>query len=1061
MGAWLIGHVKSTMPRRDRTSPGTLVLRYVWRDLLHNPRRTLASLVGVTLGVGLFSGVLFFMDGSGATMTRRAIAPLALDIQRVLTSPPSGGLRLTEQISALAPLSPGQGGTITLTLTNEGVATANEVVVNDVPPPQLTYVNGTTNMNGEPIPDIDGESPLSHGVAGFGLNIGTVEPGGTVQISYAVKDVQAVEDVGMLPLRGAVSSREQPEPTPANTPPVLTLEELQRKVAMIPGVASADGLGFVDLPSGSLAMGTSRIRRPVRVFAFDLRYQARYPSIRIVAGGFRPASALLSAEAARALAAEPGATLDLRIPGRRAPLSLPMSGVVDLARAQPLFSSRKSTKFEEFLYVPDSIVVTPETFRDTIIPAFDTARASVGNDLKSFPVLELDVSVDRPRLQADPGGALEQTKRISRAIGRIGPGQDYLIDNISNTLAVARDDATVGKRMFLFLGLPGVLMAAFLAAYAGSILSAAQRREHANLRVRGAHRGHLRRIAIYKALAFAGAGSILGIALGLASAVAILGWTTSFEAAQEDLAISGVIAAGAGAVITTMALYVPARRSVNREIAQERREMRVARIPAWKRLRLDLALLAAAGVAEVAAARSGALDPPSGSVYSGVAITLPSRLLVAPLFAWVGGLLLSARSLFAIASRLPAPPSHRFGPVVGGILSRSLRRRSWALATGTIGLGLVVAFGMSLAIFTATYDAAKAADSRFVVGSDLRITPSVLSDDPHRLGYASKLTVPGVSTVSPVVFRLENSVLIGLSNQRRKNLAAIDPASFARVAPLPDSLFVERSAASSLAALGADQQGVLVDAETADDLSVEKGDTVTIILALGTRRETQERFRVVGLFDRFPGFPEGANLVVNLSRYEEATGLQRIDFFLAAVVDRSDAGLDRAIAALRSGPREDVPVHIDSTETTLDKDQSSLTAVNVNGLVGLDTLYMLLMSAAAIAIFIFGLMLQRRREYVTLRAQGLGMSELHALILAEAALVAVCGATAGLLVGSGIAFLLVHILRALFILDPTLRFPVGRIAMLLVLVLTATIISGLAATEILRRLKPTEILREE
>jgi putative ABC transport system permease protein len=1053
--------VRFPTPRTDRKSPGTLVFRYVWRDLLHNPRRTLASLVGVTLGVGLFSGVLFFMDGSGATMTKRAIAPLALDIQRVLTSPPSGGLRLTEQISAPAPLSPGQGGTITLTLTNEGVATENEVVISDVAPPQLTYVNGTTNMDGEPILDIGGESPLSHGVAGFGLNIGTVEPGATVQISYAIKDVQAVDDVRSLPLQGVVSSREQPEPTPANLPPVLTLEELQRKVAMIPGVASADGLGFVDLPSGSLAAGTSRIPRPVRVFSFNRNFQACYPSIRIVSGGFRPASALLSAEAARALTAEPGATVELRVPGRSTPLSLPVSGVVDLARAQPLFSSRKSAKFEEFLYVRDSIVVTPETFRDRIIPAFDKARASVGNDVKSFPVLELDVAVDRLRLQADPGRALERTERISRAIARIGPGQDYLIDNISNTLAVAREDAAVGKRMFLFLGLPGVLMAAFLAAYAGSILSAAQRREHANLRVRGAHRGHLRRIAIYKALAFAGAGSILGIALGLVSAVAILGWTTSFEAAPEELAVSGLIAAGAGAVITTLALYIPARRSVDREVTQERREMHVAQIPTWRRLRLDLALLAAAGVAEVTAVRTGALDLPSGSVYSGLAITLPSRLLVAPLFAWVGGVLLSARSLLAIASLLPAPSPQRFGPIVKGILSRSLRRRAWALATGTIGLGLVVAFGMSLAIFTATYEAAKAADSRFVVGSDLRITPSVLSDDPHRPSYASELTVPDVSAVSPVVFRLENSVLIGPYNQRRKNLAAIDPATFARVAPLPDSLFVDRSAASTLAALEADPRGLLVDAETADDLSVDRGDTVTIILALGTRRETQESFRVVGLFDRFPGFPDGANLVVNRSRYEEATGLQRIDFFLAEVSDPNEKGLARAVAALRSGAGEDVPFHIDSTETTLDKDQSSLTAVNVNGLVGLDTLYMLLMSAAAIAMFIFGLMLQRRREYVTLRAEGLRMSELHALVLAEAALVAVCGLAAGLLVGSGIAFLLVHILRALFILDPTLNFPVGRIAMLSALVLTATLVSGLAATQVLRRLKPTEILREE
>jgi putative ABC transport system permease protein len=1037
------------------------VVRYVWRDLLHNPRRTLASFVGVSLGVGLFSGVLFFMDGSGATMTKRAIAPLALDIQRVVTSPPGGGLRLTQEISAPSPLGPGEGGTITLTLTNAGVATANEVVVNDTLPPQLTYVPDSTSLDGEPTPDVGGESPLSHGAAGFGLNIGAVEPGATVFITYAVEVVQAVDDVGTLPLRGVVSSREQPEPTPANLPPVLTLEELERRVAMIPGVASADGLGFVDLPSDSLAAGTSRIRGPVRVFAFDERYQARYPSIRLVSGGFEPASALLSAEAARALAVEAGASVELRIPGRRSPLAVPVSGVVDLARAQPLFSSRKSAKFEEFLYVPDSVVVTPETFRDTIIPAFDEARASVGSVIKSFPVLELDVLVDRSQLRSDPGRALEQTTRISRAIARIGPEQDYLIDNISNTLAVARGDAAVGKRMFLFLGLPGVLMAAFLAAYAGSILSVAQRREQANLRVRGAHRGHLRRIAIYKALAFAGAGSILGIALGLASAVVILGWTTSFEAAPGDLVVSGLLAAGVGSVITALALYIPARRSVSREVTQERREMHVAQVPDWRRLRLDLALLATAGVAEVIAVRTGALDPVPGSVYSGLAIALPSRLVVAPLFAWVGGLLLSVRSLLAIASRLPAPSAHRFGPVVGGILSRSLRRRSWALATGTIGLGLVVAFGMSLAIFAATYEAAKTADSRFVVGSDLRITPSVLSDDLHRPSDASELTVPGVSAVSPVVFRLENSVLIGPHNQRRKNLAAIDPASFANVAPLPDSLFVDGSAAGTLAPLGADPQGLLVDAETADDLSVETGDRVTVILALGTRRETQESFRVVGLFDRFPGFPEGANLVVNRSRYEEATGLQRVDFFLAEVIDRSGTGLARAIQALRSGPGEDVPLHIDSTETTLDKDQSSLTAVNVNGLVALDSLYVLLMSAAAIAMFIFGLMLQRRREYVTLRAQGLGMWELHALVLAEAALVAVCGLAAGLIVGSGIAFLLVHILRALFVLDPAVTFPAGHIAMLSILVLTATLVSGLAATEILRRLKPTEILREE
>jgi ABC-type antimicrobial peptide transport system permease subunit len=304
-------------------------------------------------------------------------------------------------------------------------------------------------------------------------------------------------------------------------------------------------------------------------------------------------------------------------------------------------------------------------------------------------------------------------------------------------------------------------------------------------------------------------------------------------------------------------------------------------------------------------------------------------------------------------------------------------------------------------------------------------------------------------------------VLIGPNNQGVKTLAAIDAASFARVAPIPDSLFAGRSAAGTLAALRADPQGIMVDSQTADDLQVKTGDTVEVILALGTKQETQERFQVVGLFERFPGFPQGVNLVVNLGRYERATGAHQIDFFLASVTDRSHTGLARAVLALRSGPGERDPIHIDSTETALDKDQSSLTAVNVNGLLGLDSFFTLLMSAAVVAMFIFGLMLQRRREYVTLRAQGLGVRELLELVMAEAALVAVCGLAAGLLVGSGISFLLVPILRALFIVDPVVTFAVGRIAVLATLVLAATLVCGLAAGEILRRLESTEILREE
>jgi putative ABC transport system permease protein len=363
-------------------------------------------------------------------------------------------------------------------------------------------------------------------------------------------------------------------------------------------------------------------------------------------------------------------------------------------------------------------------------------------------------------------------------------------------------------------------------------------------------------------------------------------------------------------------------------------------------------------------------------------------------------------------------------------------------------------------MFAAGYDAAKAADSRFVVGSDLRVTPSVLSPRAHPASFASELKVAGVSAVTPLVFKLENSVLIGAFNQDRKDLTAIDPANFARVAALADSSFVDRSAAAAMAALEVDPEGLLIDAQTADDLSVETGDRVEVLLARGTKNQTLKKFHVVGLFKNFPGFPQGTNLVANLAYYQAATRLTRADFFLVRTADHSHAGHDRVAAALRSGPGRHDPITIESTETALDKDQSSLTALNVHGLIDLDSLYTMLMSAACLAIFVFGLLLQRRREYVTLLAHGMETRQLRALVLGEAALVAICGLLSGVLVGTVMAQLFVHILRPLFLLDPHVAFPAGRIALLAVLPMAAALASALTATSMLRRMRPTELLRE-
>jgi hypothetical protein len=143
-------------------------------------------------------------------------------------------------------------------------------------------------------------------------------------------------------------------------------------------------------------------------------------------------------------------------------------------------------------------------------------------------------------------------------------------------------------------------------------------------------------------------------------------------------------------------------------VSEERRELRTATVPIWRRFGFDVALLLAAVTIETVAIRNGALDPPVGSVYAGLAISLPAGLLPAPLIVWLGGLLLCVRAVLAIVAHIPAPSTRRFGAVVPGISSRGLRRRSGDLASGIIGLGLVVALGVGLGLFAATYEATKA-----------------------------------------------------------------------------------------------------------------------------------------------------------------------------------------------------------------------------------------------------------------------------------------------------------------------------------------------------------------
>jgi putative ABC transport system permease protein len=412
-------------------------------------------------------------------------------------------------------------------------------------------------------------------------------------------------------------------------------------------------------------------------------------------------------------------------------------------------------------------------------------------------------------------------------------------------------------------------------------------------------------------------------------------------------------------------------------------------------------------------------------------------------------------------SRLPLPSPPRFGRPLWGILSRSVRRRSWAAAGGVIVVGLIFALGTSVASFTASYDRAKAADARFVVGSDVRVTPSPTSTVEHPPAYAGELGVLGVQTATPVVFSLQNAVLQSEFNEDAANLAAVDPATFGQVAALADANFVDQTAAGAMDALRREEGGVFLTTDLADYLAVEPGDPVKVLFARGTKQQQLADMKVIGLFERLPGFPEGADVLANLRRQVSLIPSTNASFFLARTTDLDAATLDRAVSALRNGPGSVDALQIDTRATALDKDQSSLAALNIRGLLTLDSAYALAMAATAITVFVFGLLLQRRREYVTLRAQGMRAGEIRSLLVTEAGGVVVLGCLAGLLVGSAMAYFLVNVLRPLFVLRPPVVIPPAEVATLAALVLGVSLVASLAASTLVNRLPPTELLRDE
>ena len=1031
------------------------MLSYVARSLWRNPRRALAAIAGIALAVALFADAAFFVDGSGRRMTRRAIAHVTIDMQAGVNAPLASSLSLTASMSPRPPLTAGQPVTVNLVVTNGAPVPAHAVVLEAPPAVQVAYQPGSTVRDGAPIPDAppSEESSSVTGPLQGGMDLGTLDPGARTTVAYKATTRVPVASAADV-VASTVRSAEDPAPTPANGPKAVNVDDVAATVRSVTDVRAAQPFALVDLPPRSVQVGDRTIDAPIALVGLDPEYARDVGLVRLN-GDYTPGSAFLSPAASDQFGAPTGGALQLSVPGRppTSPLTVPVSAVADLTGADQLFASREPDRVGDFVAAPYVVGVDISTFESQILPALRVDAAAPIPVLKAPPVLEVHVQVSHNALNGDPGSAFIATRGVRRSVERAASGDVTVIDNVSTNLQRARNDSTLAKALFLALGLPGAILAGYLAFYGGALLAETERRERGLLRARGFAPLTLARGLGYQAIAVAGSGALIG--LGVALAVGRTLFPDEFTPSGRGFALSVGLSVLVAIVTTVVAVYLPARRELLRDVTEARRAVTASGRPVWLRGRLDIVLLLAAGVITAIFVFTGGMKPNPKAHDESIAQSF--YLLVAPWALWLGGALLAARWFLALSrwlgNRTSLQDFRRH--LVRRSLLRSVVRRPRAVASGIVALTLAVSFGVSLAIFVATFRDQQRADARFVTGSDVRVTPSLAGALPPDIGR--RLHVRGVRDVSSVA--QVPDVAVGTE---KLLFAAVEPNTLAKVASLDPGFFTDVSPREAMAALARDPHAVLIDKETAQSFNFRRGDTVKARMPSPVLGDSAlVTLHIAGTLIQFPGFPLGLDFVGNLQNYQQQTGVTAPSYFLLRT-DGSPRTNDQIASRVRNALGPSTPVRVETTAKTGNKDQTSLAGLSLTGLGRVEGLYTLLISSLAIVLFVVALLVQRTSERAVMRAIGLGRRRLQAVILGEAALVLVASVAIGLVTGVPMAYLFVQILRRVFVVPPTsLSFPLSGALVLLGLLLVTLVLSAALIAGALRRMRLAELLRQE
>jgi putative ABC transport system permease protein len=798
-------------------------------------------------------------------------------------------------------------------------------------------------------------------------------------------------------------------------------------------VGYGDAAGFV-AHTGATVQTTG----PGKVLGVGPSYSADFP------GQIRP---LIGASEgvllAQQTAANLHATVGDRIAIERAGLAtaeVKIDGIVDLPNADSLFQPAGLPPGLAPQAPPDNVVILPLAQWHKL---FDPLAAAQPGSVRS----QLHVSLSHDRLPPDPPAAYDWVSGAARSLEARIAGAGVVADNLAARLDAVRSDALYARVLFLFLGMPGALLAILLAQAVAVSGAGRRRREQSLLRIRGASITQILRLVAVEAGVVSVAGILLGLAIAALAAFPLLGGNLFIPADLGWIAAAALLGLAASAAAALLSAWLEARQLT---VAGAAAPIGQSRRPLWRRLYLDLLLLAISAVLYWQMQRQGyqIVLAPEGVP----AASVDYDAFISPTLLWIALALISARLLGIVLGPGRNLLAASFRPVAGalaGLVAAALHRQRDRVTRAFAVVLLAMSFATSTAVFDATYRAQARVDAELTNGADVAVTGS--AERPAGAFLARLTALPGVDAAVPMQHRF---AYVGGDLQ---DLYGIAPLSIGKAMRMSNAYFQSGNAAGTLASLAETPDGVLVSEETVRDYQLQRGDEINLRLQnAGDHQYHAVPFHLVGIVREFPTAPRDSFLVANATYVAQQTGSSAAEIVLLR--SRGDptrlASEARGILGPASGLR------VSDISGALRLINSSLTAIDVGGLTTIELSFAVLMLLGAAGIVFILNLAERRRAFAIMSAVGAKGPQIRAFIWSEGLLVFLGGSGAGLLAGLLLAGMLVQLLTGVFDPPPEgLTIPWLYLAILAVAMFAATLAAAVA-TQITLRRPVIEALRE-